>query len=449
MNRTPRARDYLFLFLALTLIYHSNLRPIPAGDSLPSALVPISLVLDHSLSLDRFGPWIQEHLWFSRSILRAHGGHWHSVYPVVGPALLAPLYLPLAFVPGLRRLPPDQLIAIARILEKFSASALAAAAVLWMLALLLRLAPPRWAWALCGIFALGTGVWSTASQALWQHTFGLVALVACFYELDRGRLFRCGLWAALALLMRPTNALLPLALVIALWSQRTSLSAYLRLLGPVAAGGAFAAAYNWTALGGIAGGYETRFDSNPLSGLAGLLVSPGRGLFVYTPVILFAAACLAPAARSGLLKHRPVAVASATFILLHLALLSLWPVWWGGYSWGCRMLSEILPGLFVLLAMAAPALVTRRVRRLFAAAALYGIAIQALGVYFYPQGHWDSQPVSVDAAPSRLWSLSDNPIFRTARAGPALEPYELVVTAFRQGLPAARKRMGDLGVGAY
>ena len=445
----PRRRDCALFFLALTFLYHSNLRPVASGDSLPGSLVPFSLMLDGSVTLDRFGPWIEEHVPYSGQIVRPHGGHWMSYYPVAGPVMIAPLYLPLLAVPGLRAMPPQTLIALARIVEKLAAAALAALAAVWMLALLHRLTAPRWAWVLAGVFAAGAGVWSTASQALWQHTFGLVAIVACFDELDRGRLLRCGVWAGIALLIRPTNAMLPAALAAALWLEGARRPAFVRLLAPVAVAGMLAVTYNWLALGTLAGGYPLRLDGNPAVGLAGLLVSPGRGLLFYTPVALFALAAGAPSARAGVHKHAALAFAAAVFAVLQLLLLSFWPVWWGGYCWGPRLLTEILPGVVIEIALATPVLARRRVRTLFAAAALYGLGIQALGVYFYPKGHWDATPVSVDAAPARLWKLADNPILRTASAGPALEPYDLVLTALRHGLPAARRRMGELGIGGY
>jgi hypothetical protein len=445
----PHLRGYAWLFVALTFIYHSNLRPVAAGDSLPAALVPFSVLLDHSVTLDRFGPWIQQHVPYAPQVLRTHGGHWYSVYPVAGPVLTAPLYLPLLAVPGIRALPPETLIALARIAEKFAAVTLAALSAVWMLALLRRLTSPGWAWALVWMFALGTGAWSTSSQALWQHTFGQVAIVACLYELDRGRLWRCGAWAGLALLIRPTNLLLPVALAAALWSEGARPRDFGRLLAPVAAAGALGAAYNWFALGSLAGGYPVLLDGNFFGGLAGLLASPGRGLLLYTPVACFALACLAPAARAGLRTHGAVAVAAASFGVLHILAIALWPKWWGGYCWGPRLLTEILPGMTILVALGTPALATRRARVLFAAVAAYGLAIQALGVYFYPKGHWDNQPVSVDAAPARLWDWADNPIVRTARGGPAWEPYDLAITAIRQGPRAAQKRMAEIGIAGY
>ena len=61
-----------------------------------------------------------------------------------------------------------------------------------------------------------------------------------------------------------------------------------RLFGafPVAVG-AVVAAYNLHIFGRITGGYGNAFGAPFWPGLAGLLVSPARGLFVYTPVALF------------------------------------------------------------------------------------------------------------------------------------------------------------------
>ena len=56
-------------------------------------------------------------------------------------------------------------------------------------------------------------------------------------------------------------------------------------------------------------------------------------------------------------------------------------------------------------------------RGAFAVLALYSVFVQGVGVFFYPKGHWDSTPTSVDNAPDRLWEWQDNPIVRTVRGG--------------------------------
>src|ERR1700674_4279934 len=105
-------RPYVLLFVLLSVVYHSNLRPVASGDSLPASLIPFSILLDGSITLDRFGPYVSEHIWYSAAVLRKTGRHWYSVYPIVGPALVTPLYLPIALVPWVRKQPPGTLIAI-------------------------------------------------------------------------------------------------------------------------------------------------------------------------------------------------------------------------------------------------------------------------------------------------------------------------------------------------
>ena len=60
-----RLRPYIFLFLALSVIYHANFRPVDSSDSLPASLTPLALVLDHTICLDRFVPWLHAHVWYT------------------------------------------------------------------------------------------------------------------------------------------------------------------------------------------------------------------------------------------------------------------------------------------------------------------------------------------------------------------------------------------------
>src|SRR5271170_4679910 len=92
-----RLRPYVLLFLALTVVYHANLRPVDSSDSLPGYLIPLALVLDHSICLDRFAPWLRGHVWYTSSVIHLARGHYFSSYPIGGPLLVSPLYLPIAF----------------------------------------------------------------------------------------------------------------------------------------------------------------------------------------------------------------------------------------------------------------------------------------------------------------------------------------------------------------
>ncbi len=125
--------------------------------------------------------------------------------------------------------------------------------------------------------------------------------------------------------------------------------------------------------------------------------------------------------------------AAGVFSVCQIGLVALWPVWWGGYCWGPRLLTEILAPLMILVAAGLPALSGGAWRRAVTVVAVYGLLIQAIGVYCYPEGRWDRLPVSVDRHPERLWDWRDNPIARTVRGGAAREPYEVVEAAVGGG----------------
>jgi hypothetical protein len=102
----------------------------------------------------------------------------------------------------------------------------------------------------------------------------------------------------------------------------------------------------------------------------------------------------------------------------------------------------------VLIAIGLPT-INRGLRCAFVAAAVYGVLIQAIGVYCYPKGHWDHLPVTVDKDPSRLWNWVDNPIIRTVHGGVAWEPYAILTAAVKGGLPAAAEKLQRLGINSY
>jgi hypothetical protein len=448
---------YILLFAALSVVYHSNLRPIASGDSLPASLIPFSIWLDHTVRLDRFGPWVEAHQEYSSAVVRIRG-HYYSGYPIAGPVLATPLYFPLVALRSLGNWDPGALIALARILEKFAATSIAAFSAVLMLLLLRRLTSDSWAWGLTLVYALGTVAWSTSSQAMWQHTTGQLAIVGALFFLERWAGQRdswaapwyCGACTACALMIRPSNIVLLPALVAALFAIRVKAAEYLRLLILPFAGGLLVLGYNLLVFRNASGAYPLSwFDGDLLEGVGGILLSPGRGLLIYSPVALFALCSLLPKAAIARHKHTALFVASIVFAVLHGLAIAKFRFWWGGYCWGPRLLAEIMPPLLVLMALGTPALEGPWARRSFAVLAIYGCLIQALGVYFYPKGHWDNLPVSVDQAPGRLWDWKDNPIGRTAAAGPVWEQYAIVRAALSGGTAGAAQRMRELEINPF
>jgi len=167
------------------------------------------------------------------------------------------------------------------------------------------------------------------------------------------------------------------------------------------------------------------------------------------PVAIFALCAFFPGAASARAKHMPLLAAGSTLLVLHFLVVSRVNLWWGGFCWGPRYLTEIMPVLVILTAVGSAELERPWIKRLFVAAAVYSVLIQAVGVYFYPNGHWDNTPVPVDRAGYRVWDWRDNPIRRTVIAGPLWQPYVIVAAAVTNGLPAASEKMRELGVHLY
>ncbi len=91
---------------------------------------------------------------------------------------------------------------------------------------------------------------------------------------------------------------------------------------------------------------EESFSGIWWQGIAGLLISPGRGLFLYAPVLLISLA----AAPAFFRRHRVEAALAWTVILAHLLLYGKWFMWHGGYAWGPRFMVPTLP--FFVMGMA-------------------------------------------------------------------------------------------------
>ena len=115
-------------------------------------------------------------------------------------------------------------------------------------------------------------------------------------------------------------------------------------------------------------------------GIVGLLVSPGRGLFLYAPILLIAL----PAIPAALRRYPAEACLSLAVTAIHILLYGKWFMWHGGYAWGPRFIVPAVPFL-VLLMPPALSWMRRRIWR-FAACALMAasavLQIIGLSVHF-------------------------------------------------------------------
>jgi hypothetical protein len=439
--RLPKARPALVLFLAAWAVYNLNCRPITSGDTAPAALLPFLVVLDGTLTFDRYADGLSSLYDGKAFFLRERNGHSYSRYPIVAPLLISPAYLPLRLVAGIRDWPLSKLIVLARVLEKIWASAIAAASVAALFVLLRRLTERKYALLLALVFGFATNTWSTSSQALWQHGMTqltiILSLLSMHSFLASGSRRACalaGLFAALGFGVRPTNVLffaISCAVLLILTRDRRTVLASFGGFGLLM--GCGLAFYNLWVFGSLTGGYaDESFGGAFLTGLAGLSFSPSHGLFVYSPVVLFALAGVFLCARPAAIPSRAIFVISACFFLSLLLLYAHYSVWWGGACYGPRYMTDAIPAAVLLMAPWLPLLKRSRLARtVFAGAAVVSLTVQLVGVFCYAPSERPERP---------LWDWKNNPIVSNASAGVYSQGYSVLWDYIRGRQPDYRER---------
>ena len=404
--RHPTATRLFFIAL---FIYNANGKQIGAVDTMPARLLPYSILREGNFDLDEF------------QLLYAHGvpgyvietgGHLVSAYPP-GPATLA---LPFFLLPVLGGVPPES--KLLSDVEKLAAATLTALSVALVYAALEKLAGQKAALILSLAYAFGTSSLSISSQALWQHGPSQLLLAASLYCLVRGA--QQPKWAAFsgltlgwAVLCRPTDLLIAVPLALYVFHAHRN-QAYLFTLFTLPSV-VFMSLYNYRYFGSPTRiGYDQGFFSGAtlntpfFDGLAGILISPSRGLFVYSPVFLFSLVGIYISwRRPSDLLYRYLSLGVAAVI----ALYSKWGHWWGGWAFGPRLLADLAPVLTILIVPAFPRLTATPIlkRGLYALTAL-SIALHALGAF--APGVWSpgGNPRS-----SRLWSWADGELVYRGR----------------------------------
>src|SRR5216683_1770027 len=438
------------LFVGLLIFYVAcpvN-TPFDSAWYLPTAL---SILKEGKVNIDEYAPTFHQ----------GHGtiqvnGHWYNDYPL-GPALVA---LPFVAAAELlfRGLAPFSALSpkIARWVDRWRyrscatgeinldfwnipqrviASILVSiAAVLMFLIASQSLSRPR-ALLLTLVFALGTSALSTATRALWQHGPSMLFLSLTLFCLLKSRvsprrLLGAGLAIALAYIMRPTNAVSTLFVsVYVLIKYPRKWYWYLA--------GALIVAVPWTALNLSLygnplppyyqpGRFELDARSFPNAAMANLF-SPSRGLFLFTPVALFAIVGVGRKIVSHSFDSLDLLLVAT--VLAHWVVVSLFKVWWAGHSYGPRFLTDVLPYLFYLMIPAIGALTWDSIRGrietvAFGLTAAISFAIHLYGAVSWGPHRWNGEPANVDLHPNRVWDWSDPQFLRGLRKAPTTSSLE-------------------------
>jgi hypothetical protein len=373
------------------VIYNANFRCLWSYDTLPARLSAIALWTTGRLYLDPFESLIRgtPDYWYHRT----PGGHLVSRYSPVVPLLVSPLFLPAAVYAASRGIDGAEFTTMSEASEKVAASVVASLSVVAVYFLLRRFASPANAALLVLAYAFGTETWVIGSQALWQHGMSELLLALLLLALGGRKpaaLVLAGIAAGLLVANRLPNAFFAAAAVgYVLAHRRERMLAFAVLPAAICA---VMLVYNLAFFRDGFGGYSSDgvlylqrlvHGSDRFAGVLGLLVSPGRGLLVFSPFLIFLAASQRAPATAELSRLLAFFVPAAG---LQLLFYGTFYGWVGGHSYGPRLLADLTPVLILGLVPAIEALGHGTARRLFVGLLAFAIAVQAIGAFCYPSG---------------------------------------------------------------
>jgi len=378
----------------------------------------MSVLREGNVDLDEYRPQIESASFFGVELVR---GHLYSYFPE-GPSfvvlpLLAPADLVCRLI-GIDLLPIVTGPRCARIESHLAAIVVAFTTVVLFAALRRAGITIGHASAAVLIFAFCTTVWSTASRALWQHGPSMLAISAALYCVFGARtrpqtLVLAGAFLACAWILRPTNAIalaLLTSLVVLRYKRQlpgflltTAIPTALFVLHSKSIWGSLLPPYYQP--GRLMG------ESALAEALAGNLVSPARGLLIFTPVVLVAGFGMVAGLAKG--ATRTLDTLLVLTVILHWIIISTFPHWWAGHSYGPRLFTDTMPYFtyFIAVAFTQFGVLPLRLRR-FAWAVACVLATTSFCIHYKgANSHnvhwWNSRPVDVDEHPERVWDWGD------------------------------------------
>lgn len=450
-TRASSALVALLLFVGLVLTYHLNRSVIDEGDAVPSVELPYRLLATGRLSFDpeeapgmfewrSKNPLVEsEDLFFQNWQIRfgdKTAAEWRAAgaltfkrprYFLVESTRQHTYVSTFGPIPGILSIP---VAAVFRALDhsivdklflklavaKLTASLLVAGCAVLVFLSALRFVARREALALGLLYGIGSCAWAISSQTLWQQSVTqlFLALGAFFFLREGGKREHAalaGLAFGAATATRVTGLLvLGSVAVYLLIYERHRLPAFVigALPAPIAIG-----AYNFHFFGSplvfaqeLVGhrialektGSAELWQTPIFKGLIGLLVSPSRGLLIFSPLLALGLWGMVRAWRDARYRSLRPLVASAAVMML---LQCKWFDWWGGWAYGYRPWLDVVPFLVLFTLPLVPE-VTASPRRIALCGALFvwGVAVQALGAWAYDRT-WNERVLFVTKFPNR------------------------------------------------
>jgi hypothetical protein len=395
------------------------------SDPSGSLLVTQQLILNRTVALDAYAPDVLSRFW---TFTVMDGGVYY--YWPLGSSLSSIPFVAAFMAAGLDivELEPTLQIVIATVLAGLTV------ALLYVLARLFL--SHRTSLVLATAFWFATSLASVTGTALWSMNWAVLYGTGSLI-LAVGAVHRRWRWAwaplaatlAMGYVVRPTMAQLVLVLLgyLAVTARRVAALTALGL-------GACAVAWLAFSVSTYASWTPPYYRPDRLGGtdlwlgLAGALVSPGRGLLVFLPVLLVIP-LLVPLRRHPRWRDPVLTWAMAAWLVLSALAVASFVDWYGGWSYGPRLLTEVMPAVFLLLVLLWPdtfsGVYGRAVLALVLAFTAWGFYVHTVQGLFNPwTQRWNWSP-DVNTNPDTLWDWRYPPFLHSEqRHADRLADYE-------------------------
>jgi hypothetical protein len=454
INVCNNYRHYILSFFLLWFAYNINFLADLSGDIYGTALIPFSIIGFHSLALDQYYQFASNLNPCCNGFIQV-AGHYYSAYPIVLPVIVTPFYGLLNLILYLLHIPLSpsnpNFFWIIYFFQKITASAMTALSVLIIYYILIIEFKKETAIVTTFIYGFCTLTWATSSQSLWQQCL-MELLVACLmliliknrFLLKRKELIILGLLSGMVCLGRPSDSvlILPIILLICYYSVK-EIAVY--IIGILLSSFPFVC-YNLMIFHSPFGGYSSLMGSFSLNSqiiwhILALLISPSRGLFFFSPILLliFPGIFIGLKRFSGNKKIFMLGIL-LTFVIT-LLIYGSFHTWWGGWSFGPRFLVSFLPYCIFLVAITVDWILLLLVNQpnvfytLFVIVALLmavSFFVECVGSFHLGKRTWDAT-YDLNQDPDFVWNISQNQIWYTFLQGPNLRPYEFLFEHLKSG----------------
>lgn len=395
---------FSFLFIYLTKLNNLTLQ---SEDFLAIATVPFSIVKEGNLDLNEYYGTLSlaypqpDDATQTPYYLKQVGDKYYSSYPMFAGFISIPFYI----IPSILNF--DISIETIRIMSRLSASALTAISVgLFFLISQKRLKSSKKTLLLTIIYAFATNTFSTSSQGLWQQTSSQLLFTAGILLLDYKKYGWAGLIFGFSYMARPTNIIsIGIFGLYILWINRTKIFKYASMAIIPFILDALLNRYLFGSLLNIEYGDRfADFYEKLIVGGLGLWVSPSKGVLIVSPILVFIFYGIYKYVKGW--KNNPFEIAIILIILFHSIALGKWYAWYGGYAWGYRMMTEIIPYMVLLLIpfITSKYFVKKPFNIIFWTFFVFSIFTQLLGILMF-DGNWHTL---YDGKPGWLWSIKNS-----------------------------------------